>query len=352
MGFLGSLNIGNPSLNLSVSFLVGLVASVSSCLAVVGAVIIAFAEKYKTEEATFWKGAMAPNLLFHIGRLIIFFVLGGVLGLIGGEINISGNFIAIYTIIIAVVMAWLGFNILGVIPPISKIGITLPKSLTSNWKKLENSEHKMAPVVLGGLSFFLPCGFTQSMQILALTSGSFWVGSLGLFSFALGTVPALLILGITTSWTKNKKIVIFKKVAGIMILIFAVYTFGSGLALKGVKNNIFSSGQQEEAADKTINPSEAGTKSVSSGITQTVEMHVTSSGFQPAALKIKKNVPVEWTIHGDSVSGCTSKIIIPELNIEKNINSGKNIINFTPTTAGEIPFSCWMGMVRGKFTVE
>jgi len=351
-GFLSNLNINNLSLSFGVAILVGLAASVSSCLAVVGAVVIAFAQKYRTDKKTFWGGAVAPNLLFHAGRLAAFFLLGGILGLIGGEINISGNFVAIYTIIIAAVMAWLGLNILDIIPPISRIGISFPKGLTSNWKKLENSEHKMAPVILGALSFFLPCGFTQSMQILALVSGSFWAGSLGLFFFALGTVPSLLILGVTTSWTKNSKIEIFKKVAGMIILVFSLYILGSGLALRGVRSNIFSLNTQKNTDNSAINSQDFAKKPVDDGTIQTVEMHITSRGFEPSVIRIKKGTPVTWVVYGDSVSGCTNKIIIPSLNIEKKVSSGKNITNFTPTAVGEIPFSCWMGMVRGKFIVE
>ena len=81
-------------------------------------------------------------------------------------------------------------------------------------------------------------------------------------------------------------------------------------------------------------------------------MSVTNRGFEPSALKIKGNVPVSWVVMGDQVSGCTNKIIIPSLDIAKNINSGENIISFMPTDTREIPFSCGMGMVRGKFIVE
>ena len=83
-----------------------------------------------------------------------------------------------------------------------------------------------------------------------------------------------------------------------------------------------------------------------------VEMHVTYRGFQPNIIKVKKEIPVTWKIWGDQVTPCTDRIIVPSLNITRAVNSGENIIQFTPTAAGEIPFSCWMGMVRGKFTVE
>lgn len=346
-GLIDRINIQSANVSFGMAFLIGLVASVSSCLAVVGAVIIAFGEKYKTEGSGFFNNAVKPNLLFHAGRLATFFVLGGLLGLIGGELNVSGNFISIFTIIIAIVMGWLGLNILGVVPSISSIGISMPKFMTANWSRLKASEHKAAPFVLGGLSFFLPCGFTQSMQIFALTSGSFWIGGMTLLIFALGTVPSLLILGITTSWTKGNKMVVFQKVAGILVVLFAIFTLQSGLALRGVNTNVLST----QDAKKTEQKNDAtGQKVV--GEQQIVEMHVLSSGFSPATLKIKKGVPVKWVIKGDQVTGCTNKIIVPSLNISKSLKSGDNVVEFTPKTTGTIPFSCWMGMVQGKFIVE
>lgn len=346
-GIVESVKLGNNQLNYGVSFLVGLVASVSSCLAVVGGVIIAFSEKYKAKGEKFYETAVRPNLLFHFGRLSTFFILGGFLGLIGGQISISGNFVAIFTIIIATVMGILGLNILGFLPSISNFGLKMPKNLTGKWGKLKESEHKLAPFILGGLTFFLPCGFTQSMQIFALTSGSFWVGGLSLFLFAFGTLPALLLLGITTSWTRSKKIAVFRKVAGAIIIFFAIYTLQSGLALKGVKTNVLTTKKEATTADNNLSQN-----SNTSAEVQTVSMKITASGFQPNVIKIKKGIPVRWVIDGQNVTSCTSKIIIPSLNISKSISSGQNIINFTPAASGDMPFSCWMGMVRGKFIVE
>jgi sulfite exporter TauE/SafE/copper chaperone CopZ len=347
MGVLDGLNIKDAKITYGISFLIGLVASVSSCLAVVGAVIIAFGEKYKTEGHSFFEKAIRPNLFFHIGRLATFFVLGGILGLIGGEINISGSFISIFTIIIAAVMFWLGLNILGILPSITRLGISMPKKLSEKWDNLKKSEHKAAPFLLGGLSFFLPCGFTQSMQIFALASGSFLVGGITLFIFALGTVPSLLAIGITTSWTKGKKMELFQKVAGFLVLIFAIYTFQSGLSLSGVKTNVLTTKKEEAVSNKNLSQNNEALAD-----SQIVRMEITARGFEPNIIKIKKGIPVKWIINGDKVTSCTNKIIVPKYNISQNISYGENIINFIPTESGEIPFSCWMGMVRGKFIVE
>ena len=340
LGIVEKLGALNPKANYGAAFLVGIVASVSSCLAIIGSVVIAFSERYLAKKEKFFDYALKPNLLFHAGRLGSFFGLGGMLGAIGGSINLSGQFIAIYTIIIAFVMAILGLNILGFFPSIAALGLRMPGMFRRKWDKLRQSENGWMPFFLGAFSFFLPCSFTQSMQLIALASGSFWQGALILFLFALGTVPALMLLGVTTAWTRSKNILIFQKVAGVLILLFAFYAFNSGLALIRVKNNIFEeSGAVNEKTGKNL-------------AEQAVEMRITGKGFEPNVLKIKKGVPVRWVIKGDSVTSCTSKIIIPSLGISANISSGDNVVNFTPDKVGEIPFSCFMGMVRGKFIVE
>ncbi|TAK96143.1 hypothetical protein EPO05_02515, partial [Patescibacteria group bacterium] len=235
---------------------------------------------------------------------------------------------------------------LGIVPSIANLGIRMPAGATKYWDKLKRSEHALAPVLLGASSFFLPCGFTQSMQLFALGSGSFWTGALTLFIFALGTVPSLLTLGVVTSWTRERKFSTFQKVAGMLVVLFAVYTFQSGLALKGVETNVLSAvgGKQQTTDNKPV--------VVDSKNEQVVEMHVTSAGFSPSTLKIKKGVPVKWVIKGDQVTSCTNRIIVPSLNITQDIKKGDNVVRFTPKEAGTIPFSCWMGMVRGKFIVE
>lgn len=359
-GFIGRIAIGSTQITYGVAFLVGLVASVSSCLAVVGGVVLAFSEKYQARGENFYENAVRPNLLFQIGRLGTFFALGGLLGVLGGELHISGNFVSFFTIAIAIIMGWLGLNILGLVPNISEIGIAMPQRLTSRWSELKASERKTAPFLLGALSFFLPCGFTQSMQLFALASGSFLVGGVSLFLFALGTLPSLLAIGVAASWTRSKNIAVFQKIAGMLLLAFAIFSLNSGLALRGVSSSVISSGstkQKSSAISKNDQPlnkpvPDTGSLAQNQEALQTVRMNVTASGFQPSVIALKQGIPVRWLINGQDVSGCTSTIIIPSLNISKNLQSGMNIVEFAPQKQGEIPFSCGMGMVRGKFVVN
>jgi len=76
------------------------------------------------------------------------------------------------------------------------------------------------------------------------------------------------------------------------------------------------------------------------------------SGYNPDVIKIKAGVPVRWEIDGKQITGCTSDIVVPNLKINKKLNSGLNVIEFTAPNKGTLNFSCGMGMVRGKFIVE
>jgi plastocyanin domain-containing protein len=61
-------------------------------------------------------------------------------------------------------------------------------------------------------------------------------------------------------------------------------------------------------------------------------------------------VPVKWVINGEQLTSCNNALVVPSLNIEKKLESGQNIINFTPRDK-DINFSCWMGMISGVIKV-
>lgn len=338
IGLLDWLEMDTSNINYGASFIIGLVASLSSCLVVVGAVVMSFAAKYQAQ-GNFYNRNLKPHLLFHIGRLTSFFILGGIFGAIGSVISLSDTFMSWFTIIIALVLVWLALNILGFVPSLTTLGIHMPKNNMGFWQKLKNSEHALAPAALGAFSFFLPCGFTQSMQLFAISSGSFLTGALTLFLFALGTTPVLFGLGVTTTKFKNMNTVVLQKAIGFIVLFFAFYTLSSGLAIKGIDINFWNTGGSSEQA-------------ISQGNEQIVNMAVTYRGYSPSTIRLEKGLPVKWVIDGQQVSGCTNEIMVPELGIRQKIYQGENIIEFTPTKEGTINFSCWMGMVRGKFIVE
>lgn len=223
----GILNLGLGGQTTPVtSFVIGLIASVSSCLAIVGGLVLSLSAKVSQDNLSDTK----TFTLFHIGRLGSFAVLGGVLGAVGGVIGINFTLTAILGILASVVMLLLGLNLVGVF---EKNKIALPAGLFSFFRRIEHKT--LTPLILGFATFFLPCGFTQSMQVSALSSGSFMSGFLIMFAFALGTLPMLLLLSFgSASFAHSKYAPLFFKSAGVVVIGLGLFALLAGLAGLGI----------------------------------------------------------------------------------------------------------------------
>lgn len=213
-------------------FLIGLIASVSSCLAVVGGLVLSLS-------ANLAQGTVRNTKIlvqFHVARVVSFAMLGGVLGMIGGVIGINFTLTTILGIIASTIMLVLGLNLLGVI---KKNNLVFSSRFFNFFTR--NKRSIIAPWLLGFATFFLPCGFTQSMQVSALSSGSFLSGLLILFSFALGTLPVLAFLSFgSVSFARGNHASLFFKSAGVVVIGLGLFALLSGLAALGIITPLFS----------------------------------------------------------------------------------------------------------------
>jgi uncharacterized protein len=214
----GILNLGiGGQITPITSFLIGLIASVSSCLAVVGGLVLSLSAKISQDNVSDTK----TFVLFHSGRLLSFAILGGILGMVGSAIGINFMLTAILGLLASGVMILLGLNLIGVF---AKNNITLPSGLFRFFRMIEHKT--LTPILLGFATFFLPCGFTQSMQISALSSGSFLSGFLIMLAFALGTLPVLALLSFgSASFASSRYAPLFFKSAGIVVIGLGLFAF-------------------------------------------------------------------------------------------------------------------------------
>lgn len=218
------------------AFLIGVIASVSTCMAVVGGLLLSMS-------ATFAKGGSTrtPQVLFHTGRLIAFFVLGGVIGAIGTAFTLSTVATFVLGILIGVVMLLLGINLLDVFHGAKRFSLSLPKVISRHALDVTKFNHTFTPFLVGIATFFLPCGFTQSMQLYTLSSGSFMNGALTMFTFALGTLPVLALLSVTSvSIGKSRYAGAFFKTAGLIVIAFALMNIINSFVIMGIIAPVFN----------------------------------------------------------------------------------------------------------------
>jgi sulfite exporter TauE/SafE/copper chaperone CopZ len=229
----GILNIGlGGAVTPTTSFIIGLIASVSSCLAIMGGLVLSLSAKISQDNVSDKK----TFILFHAGRIVSFAVLGGVLGAIGSAIGINFTFTAVLGIIASLIMLALGLNLVGVF---EKNNITLPSGIFKFFRKIEHKT--LTPLLVGFGTFFLPCGFTQSMQFSALSSGSFTSGAILMLAFALGTLPVLLLLSFgSSSFAHSKYAPLFFKSAGVVVVGLGLFALLGGLAGLGIIRPLFN----------------------------------------------------------------------------------------------------------------
>ncbi len=236
LGISGLFNISSTSSVVSF-FGFGILAGLSSCAALVGGMVLSLSkqwnELYSPEDSSAKR--LSPHILFNLGRILSYGFLGGILGLIGSRLALSFTVTAWLVVIVSLLMIGLGLQMLGV-KAFRKFQIALPKFITRSIANEKKFEGKYMPFIMGALTFFLPCGFTITAQTIALLSGSAMQGALVMGFFALGTTPMLLLIGLSSVkfFSKPQLSLTFSKVAGYLVLFFALYNIWSQMSVLGI----------------------------------------------------------------------------------------------------------------------
>lgn len=363
LGFTG-FNFGKITQpqSLAIVLLVGLTAGVSTCMALVGGLVLGISARFseKNPESTTIK-KFRPHIFFNLGRILSFFVLGGVVGQIGKAFQISSFLLGLLVIIVGIVMLILGIQLVEIFPKISSAHFSLPSGIAKLLGINKNQEKEYSHTnsfIIGALTFFLPCGFTQAMQIYALSTGKFISGAMIMSIFALGTTPGLLGIGGITSIVKGAFAKKFYKFAGLLVIMLAILNIRNGINLSGLQSLSFAKSNIVSNVSTPKN-SNNGNQKVDDNIKdsnkdrniQIVNMTQSERGYNPNYFKVKKGVPVKWVVNSTSPYTCASALVSRQLGINQFLNEGENDFEFTPQNSGTIAFSCSMGMYRGEFEV-
>ncbi len=326
-------------------FIIGLTAGVSTCMAVVGGLVAGFSASYaqKHQYATRWE-RFKPHLFFNIGRLLSYAILGGVIGSLGSVVTISTGFTGVLVAVSGLVMVVMGMKLTDISPKLSNTNITLPKKISQMLGIHKNDgEYSHAQAFIGGiLTFFLPCGFTQAVQVYAITTGSFATGAIVMFLFALGTMPGLVGIGALTTLLQGKGAKIIFRFIGLIVLILGIVNLSNGISASGI--------QIPSPFDMFGNKATTNEAIIENG-EQVVKMIQSAGGYSPNKFIVKKGIPVRWVIDSQNAYTCAASLRMPQYNIAQFLKEGENVITFTPTQAGVVRFMCSMGMYSGTFTV-
>ena len=345
LGIIEMINVTSSS-SLIMFFFLGVVAGLSSCMALVGGLVLSLSKQWNEiySKNNSFAEKIQPHLMFNSGRIIFYGIFGGILGMVGSRLQLSLTFASFLVIGVSILMIFLSFQMLGV-KYFQKFQLAMPKIFTSYVADEKNFKGRYMPFSLGASTFFLPCGFTITAQGLALISGNFIQGALIMFVFAIGTAPTLLLIGISSVKFSEKPHLSsnFLKIAGILVLFFAFYNINSQFAVLGMPN--VSTIMASKNIDKDLPPIINGE--------QVIRMDALSFKYEPNYFKVRAGIPVKWEITDRGTSGCTNAVISRGLfKGEITLTPGEvSVKRFTPNKAGRYTFSCWMGMVSGAIEV-
>lgn len=288
------------------------------------------------------KNKFKPGLMYNLGRLISYTILGGIVGGIGEVFTLSFGAQGLIAIIAGIFMVIMGLNLYG-FKAFRKFSVKLPWNGCNSQKKSRN------PLIVGLLNGFMPCGPLQTMQLYALASGSVIAGATSMFFFSLGTIPLMLGFGVIANLLSQKNSNRLVKYSGAIIIVLGIIMANRGLSLMGINampNSLSLGGNNNSAISEKASSNKA---TISNG-KQTIKISATNQGYTPSIVYVQKGVPTEFIVDGESINFCNNKIVIPSMNIQKSLSSGENIIEFTPEDK-DINYSCWMGMLRGTIKV-
>ncbi|MFH2063204.1 MAG: sulfite exporter TauE/SafE family protein [bacterium] len=328
----------DSSAGLAAVFFVGLVAAFSSCSAVVGGLVAAVAASAPSGQSLMAR--FRPHLLFNLGRVIGFAVLGGAIGGLGDMVGLSTGLNGLFLLVVAAIMVGVGFGLSGVFAGGSVFGLS--KRIARLVERRAGSGQTLTVMGLGAATFFLPCGFTQSMQLLAASSGSVLGGAVIMLVFSLGTAPALLGLGLAAGSAAGR----FRNYLSMGIGVFVVAVGFSNFAGAAMLLDTGSAAvPTETAAVKSALIRMEGNE-------QVIQMEVTSGlEYAPDTLYVQAGIPVKWSIYGSDRMGCASSLVLREFGVRTTLRPGFNEVRFVPSRPGTYRFTCSMGMTRGTMVV-
>ena len=86
---------------------------------------------------------------------------------------------------------------------------------------------------------------------------------------------------------------------------------------------------------------------------QTAKIEITTKGYQPTSLKLRRSVRARVTFLRTTDATCAKEIVLPDLSIRRALPLNEPVVVvFTPTRSGAFTFVCGMNMMRGRLIVQ
>ena len=217
----------------AMAFVTGFLGSFGHCVGMCGPLVASLALAAAPLGP---RRSLGGQLAYHAGRVTTYGAVGAVMGLTGSFVNVAGRLAGVQQVVAIAaggLMILLGLGAAGV---------------TEALRRLEaRASGRVMALVRGALSGggpgrlyptglalgLLPCGFSWTAFLGAAGTGSAVEGLLLALAFGLGTIPALLLVGVAGAVIGSRARGILTRVGGILVALLGVWFVlrGAGVRL-------------------------------------------------------------------------------------------------------------------------
>ncbi|MGB7085168.1 MAG: sulfite exporter TauE/SafE family protein [Phormidesmis sp.] len=193
----------------------GFLGSFGHCVGMCGPVTVAFAlladRQSAAERSQPWFHLWFHSLL-NLGRLLSYVLVGAGIGALGSVVFAGGQMAGVgsalrrgISIFTGILLIWFGLSQASpkFLPPLPFLHPTRQQQLHEQLNRamgaISQQQRLVTPLLLGLLWGLIPCGFLYAGQLRAAATQSWIGGAAVMLAFGLGTLPAMLAVGVTTS---------------------------------------------------------------------------------------------------------------------------------------------------------
>ena len=218
------------TVNLISVITIAFMGSFGHCIGMCGGIVIAYSsiglEKERSRPAQ-----AVSHLLYSMGRVTTYSVLGAIFGILGGVVVFNNTTNGILWIVAGIAMMIAGVSLFGKMHVVKFFETSFSSSrwYQTTFKSLLKSDSLFGYYLLGMLNGLLPCGFVYFFAITAASTASPVYGALVMFIFGLSTIPALFSLGFFVGlFNKLKFRHVMTQLAALSVIIYGLYTLYNG----------------------------------------------------------------------------------------------------------------------------
>jgi len=319
----GTLSFDPTRYNLTFGLVVmyGLVSSLH-CVGMCGGIALGSSVSIKSQNNNrIW--------LYQSGRLISYTLSGLILGALGSTLSISPIITDALLVIAGLWMIILALKMANI------LRFNLPE-MPVLFKKGQT------PFIVGLLNALMPCGSLQTMQILALTSSSPWLGAGMMALFAFLTAPALIMMQWVGVKLSVQKRTAMQLAAAVLVAVLGLQMLmRSPLITKAVTDISSSFVDKGEYA-----PMKDGA--------QVIHLRIEDGRYTLDYNRVKAGTPVRVSFSATQFLGCANPIEFDFLDVPVEIDVLKNPepLEFTIEQSGAYIIHCWMDMTKITLYVE